>query len=59
VGSTSYVFDDSAGAGITAYVVDTGIRTTHSVSVEHAFGKAFRSDWIRNLEAELLLLRTL
>ncbi|KAH9903793.1 subtilase [Xylariomycetidae sp. FL2044] len=24
-----YVFDDSAGAGITAYVVDTGILTTH------------------------------
>ncbi|KAI0517107.1 subtilase [Xylaria bambusicola] len=25
----SYVFDDSAGKGITAYVVDTGILTTH------------------------------
>jgi subtilisin family serine protease len=24
-----YVFDDSAGQGITAYIVDTGIRTTH------------------------------
>ncbi|TVY38691.1 Subtilisin-like protease, partial [Lachnellula occidentalis] len=30
VGGSSYVFDDSAGAGITAYVVDTGIRTSHS-----------------------------
>jgi subtilisin family serine protease len=30
-GNTSYVFDSSAGAGIVAYVVDTGIRTTHSV----------------------------
>ncbi|KAF2971016.1 hypothetical protein GQX73_g2560 [Xylaria multiplex] len=29
-GEDSYVFDDSAGEGITAYVVDTGIRTTHS-----------------------------
>ncbi|KAI0550517.1 subtilase [Xylaria curta] len=28
-GQGSYVFDDSAGQGITAYVVDTGIRTTH------------------------------
>lgn len=25
-----YVFDNSAGSGITVYVVDTGIRTTHS-----------------------------
>jgi len=30
VGSRGYVFDDSAGEGITAYVVDTGIRITHS-----------------------------
>ncbi|KAI0876946.1 subtilase [Hypoxylon argillaceum] len=29
VGAGSYVFDDSAGEGITAYVVDTGILTTH------------------------------
>ncbi|KAH8663433.1 putative subtilisin-like protease [Tricladium varicosporioides] len=29
-GSSAYVFDDSAGSGITAFVVDTGIRTTHS-----------------------------
>ncbi|KAI1273072.1 subtilase [Xylaria sp. FL0933] len=28
-GAASYVFDDSAGQGITAYVVDTGILTTH------------------------------
>ncbi len=28
-GADSYVFDDSAGTGITAYVVDTGILTTH------------------------------
>ncbi|KAI0445863.1 subtilase [Xylaria telfairii] len=28
-GADSYVFDDSAGEGITVYVVDTGILTTH------------------------------
>ncbi|KAI0000728.1 subtilisin-like protein [Xylariaceae sp. FL0662B] len=28
-GETGYVFDDSAGEGITAYVVDTGVLTTH------------------------------
>ncbi|TVY51756.1 Subtilisin-like protease 2 [Lachnellula cervina] len=30
VGGASYVFDDSAGVGITAFVVDTGIRISHS-----------------------------
>lgn len=29
-GSTSYVFDDSAGEGITAFIVDTGIMTNHT-----------------------------
>ncbi|KAL2018731.1 hypothetical protein VTK56DRAFT_437 [Thermocarpiscus australiensis] len=29
-GSMGYIFDSSAGQGITAYVVDTGIRVTHS-----------------------------
>lgn len=29
-GAQTYVFDDSAGQGITAYVVDTGIRTSHT-----------------------------
>lgn len=28
--SATYIFDESAGEGITAYVVDTGIKTTHS-----------------------------
>ncbi|KAM5355225.1 hypothetical protein ACJ41O_001871 [Fusarium nematophilum] len=27
---STYIFDDTAGEGITAYVVDTGIRTTHT-----------------------------
>lgn len=29
-GATNYVFDDTAGQGITVYVVDTGVKTTHS-----------------------------
>lgn len=29
VGATTYDFDSSAGTGITAYIVDTGILTTH------------------------------
>jgi hypothetical protein len=31
-GGAGYIYDNSSGAGITAYVVDTGIRLTHSVS---------------------------
>jgi hypothetical protein len=31
-GGARYIYDNSSGAGITAYVVDTGIRLTHSVS---------------------------
>jgi hypothetical protein len=30
-GSTNYVFDSTAGAGIVAYVVDTGILISHQV----------------------------
>ncbi|UKZ75330.1 hypothetical protein TrVFT333_003011 [Trichoderma virens FT-333] len=30
VGAANYIFDTSAGTGITAYVVDTGIRVTHT-----------------------------
>lgn len=29
-GANNYVFDDSAGQGITVYVVDTGVKTTHA-----------------------------
>jgi subtilisin family serine protease len=36
-GGAGYVFDDSAGTGITAFVVDTGIRTTHSVRPSESF----------------------
>lgn len=30
-GSTSYTYDDSAGAGTCAYIIDTGIYTNHTV----------------------------
>jgi hypothetical protein len=30
-GSASYVYDNSSGSGIVAYVVDTGIKLTHTV----------------------------
>lgn len=30
-GSTTYTYDDSAGEGTCAYVIDTGIYTDHSV----------------------------
>ena len=30
-GKTTYVYDNSAGAGTCAYVIDTGIYTSHSV----------------------------
>ncbi|KPM45942.1 hypothetical protein AK830_g632 [Neonectria ditissima] len=43
--SDTYIFDDSAGEGITAYVVDTGIRTTHTEFEGRAtFGANFIND---------------
>lgn len=30
--NTTYVYDDSAGEGVCAYVIDTGIRVDHEVS---------------------------
>ncbi|MFE0175881.1 S8 family peptidase [Streptomyces sp. NPDC059002] len=36
----SYTWPESAGAGVTAYVIDTGIRTTH-----HDFGGRAHSGW--------------
>lgn len=41
VSSTSYTYDDSAGAGTCAYVIDTGIYTAHS-----DFGG--RATWLAN-----------
>jgi subtilisin family serine protease len=39
--NTSYVYPNSAGAGVTAYIIDTGIRTSHT-----AFGG--RASWGTN-----------
>ncbi|TAQ90808.1 hypothetical protein B7494_g881 [Chlorociboria aeruginascens] len=30
IASATYVFDDTAGSGVVAYIVDSGIRTTHT-----------------------------
>jgi hypothetical protein len=32
-GTTSYVYDNSAGSGTCAYIVDTGIYTAHPVRI--------------------------
>ncbi len=45
-GSKVYVFDSSAGEGITAYVVDTGIRTTHTEFEGRAF---FAANFVNNV----------
>jgi subtilisin family serine protease len=34
-GATSYVYDDSAGAGTCVYVLDTGIDASHPVGAVH------------------------
>jgi subtilisin family serine protease len=36
-GSTSYIYDTTAGAGVTVYVVDTGVYTSHT---QFATGRA-------------------
>lgn len=45
-GAQSYVFDDSAGAGITAYVVDTGVRVTHT---EFEGRATFAANFVNNV----------
>ncbi|KAK4124268.1 subtilisin-like protein [Parathielavia appendiculata] len=48
-GAETYVFDDSAGEGITAYVVDTGIRVDH----EEFEGRAtFGANFIDNVDTD-------
>lgn len=32
-GGAGYVYDNSSGNGITAFIVDTGIKTTHTVGI--------------------------
>lgn len=46
-GNRSYIFDSSAGEGITAYVVDTGVRITHE-----DFGG--RAEWAANFVNDIV-----
>jgi subtilisin family serine protease len=46
-GQGNYVFDQSAGSGITAYVVDTGIRTSH---VEFEGRATFGANFVDNID---------
>jgi subtilisin family serine protease len=49
VNQDTYVFDDSAGEGITAYVVDTGIKIDHSEFEGRAtFGANFINNVVSN-----------
>lgn len=36
-GETTYVYDESAGEGTCAYIIDTGIYVNHTVSSFHGF----------------------
>ncbi|KAK3940019.1 subtilisin-like protease 6 [Diplogelasinospora grovesii] len=48
-GSAGYIFDTSAGQGITAYVVDTGIRVTH----EEFEGRAtFAANFVNDVDTD-------
>ncbi|KAF5645468.1 alkaline protease (oryzin) [Fusarium sp. NRRL 52700] len=47
VNEDTYVFDDSAGEGITAYVVDTGIKVDHS---EFEGRATFGANFINNVD---------
>ncbi|EFQ31857.1 subtilase [Colletotrichum graminicola] len=48
-GETGYVFDQVSGDGITAYVVDTGILTTHS---EFQGRATFGANFINNVDTD-------
>ena len=48
-GADTYVFDNSAGEGITAYVLDTGVLTTHSEFGDRAsWGANFINEIVRD-----------
>lgn len=49
VGGDSYRFDPSAGAGITAYVVDTGILTTH---IEFEGRATFGANFVNTVDTD-------
>ncbi|KHE84604.1 hypothetical protein GE21DRAFT_10172, partial [Neurospora crassa] len=44
-----YIFDSSAGEGITAFVVDTGIRVTHS---EYEGRATFAANFVNNVDTD-------
>ncbi|KAK4142865.1 serine protease [Dichotomopilus funicola] len=48
-GARTYVFDSSAGQGITAFVVDTGIKVTHS---EFEGRASFAANFINNVDTD-------
>lgn len=48
-GGTDYVFDDSAGAGITAFIVDTGVMAEHS---EFEGRATFAANFVNNVDTD-------
>jgi subtilisin family serine protease len=46
-GESNYIFDVSSGEGITAYVVDTGVKTTH---VEFEGRATFGANFVNNVD---------
>ncbi|KND90970.1 Alkaline protease 1 [Tolypocladium ophioglossoides CBS 100239] len=48
-GTPGYVFDESAGTGITAYVVDTGVRVTHT---EFEGRATFAANFVNNVDTD-------
>ncbi|RKU41311.1 hypothetical protein DL546_004020 [Coniochaeta pulveracea] len=48
-GGSGYIFDSTGGQGITAYVVDTGIRVTHS---EFGGRATFAANFVNNVDTD-------
>jgi len=48
-GANNYIFDDSAGEGITAYVLDTGVLTTHT---EFGGRAEFGANFVDNVDTD-------
>lgn len=49
MGAPGFLFDESAGAGITCYVVDTGVRVTHS---EFEGRATFAANFVNNVDTD-------
>jgi subtilisin family serine protease len=50
-GQDNYIFDNTGGQGITAFIIDTGIKTTHTeFSGRATFGANFVNDVVRILK---------